>query len=75
MANGPTQAYKRIKQALRQTYENGLGDQLALEAKLQGEAGKSRDFVEGVMAFLEKRPAEFTDTTSADMPDFYPWWK
>ena len=30
---------------------------------------------EGVKSFLEKRPAVFTDTTSGDMPDFYPWWK
>jgi enoyl-CoA hydratase/carnithine racemase len=30
---------------------------------------------EGVKAFLEKRPPSFTDTVSADMPDFYPWWK
>jgi enoyl-CoA hydratase/carnithine racemase len=30
---------------------------------------------EGVQAFLEKRPAEFTDRVSTDMPDFYPWWK
>lgn len=30
---------------------------------------------EGVQSFLEKRPAEFTDKISTDMPDFYPWWK
>ena len=30
---------------------------------------------EGVQAFLDKRPAEFTDRVSTDMPDFYPWWK
>ena len=30
---------------------------------------------EGVQAFLDKRPAEFTDKVSTDMPDFYPWWK
>jgi enoyl-CoA hydratase/carnithine racemase len=30
---------------------------------------------EGIRAFLEKREAEFTDKTSTDMPDFYPWWK
>lgn len=30
---------------------------------------------EGVKSFLEKRPAEFTDKTSSDMPEFYPWWK
>ena len=36
--------------------------------------GRSADVREGVTAFLEKRPARFTDTVSADMPDFYPWW-
>jgi enoyl-CoA hydratase/carnithine racemase len=30
---------------------------------------------EGISAFLEKREAKFTDKTSTDMPDFYPWWK
>ncbi|NQV70472.1 MAG: crotonase/enoyl-CoA hydratase family protein [Pseudohongiella sp.] len=29
---------------------------------------------EGVKAFLEKRPAEYTDKASSDMPPFYPWW-
>ncbi len=29
---------------------------------------------EGVRSFLEKRPAEYTDKVSTDMPDFYPWW-
>lgn len=59
LATGPTQAYARIKQALRGTYDNTLGEQLDLEAKLQGEAGNTRDFVEGVTAFLEKRPAKY----------------
>ncbi len=30
---------------------------------------------EGVQSFLDKRPAEYTDTVSADMPAFYPWWE
>lgn len=30
---------------------------------------------EGVASFLEKRAPEFTDTVSADMPPFYPWWE
>ena len=29
---------------------------------------------EGVQAFLEKRPANYTDKASSDMPAFYPWW-
>lgn len=30
---------------------------------------------EGVQSFLEKRPAEFTQRASTDMPPFYPWWE
>ena len=37
--------------------------------------GKSADAREGVMSFLEKRPAAFTDTVTEDMPPFYPWWE
>ena len=37
--------------------------------------GKAPDSYEGVMSFLEKRPAKFTMKPSADMPDFYPWWE
>jgi enoyl-CoA hydratase/carnithine racemase len=29
---------------------------------------------EGVQSFLDKRPPEYTDTVSSDMPSFYPWW-
>lgn len=59
LASGPTLAYGAIKRGLRQSLENTLDQQLSLEAELQGECGKSRDFREGVMAFLEKRPAKF----------------
>jgi enoyl-CoA hydratase/carnithine racemase len=31
--------------------------------------------VEGVQSFLDKRPPQYTDTVSADMPAFYPWWE
>ena len=37
--------------------------------------GRSRDVAEGVMSFLEKRPAAFPDTVSADMPDIFPDWQ
>lgn len=59
LAQGPTGAYTRVKEAMRASFGNTLDEQLALEAKLQGECGKSRDFMEGVMAFVQKRPAKF----------------
>lgn len=59
LAEGPTVAYAGIKEALRKSYANTLEGQLALEARLQGAAGKTRDFKEGVIAFTEKRPARF----------------
>jgi hypothetical protein len=33
------------------------------------------DAKEGVSAFLETRPARFTDRVSSDLPPFFPWWK
>ncbi len=57
LAAGPTAAYKHLKTAIRGSFDNTLDAQLAMEARLQGECGKTRDFQEGVLAFLEKRPA------------------
>jgi enoyl-CoA hydratase/carnithine racemase len=37
--------------------------------------GRSADVKEGVMSFLEKRAANFTDKVSSDMPDYFPWWE
>ena len=48
------------KRALNRAMESGLEDQLEYEAQLQSVAGRSRDHVEGVAAFVEKRPARFT---------------
>ncbi|NOT41824.1 MAG: crotonase/enoyl-CoA hydratase family protein [Alphaproteobacteria bacterium] len=36
--------------------------------------GRQGDAKEGVVSFLEKRPAAFPDKVSKDMPSFYPWW-
>ena len=38
------------------------------------ERGKSDDVREGITAFLEKRPAKFSDKVSMDMPPYFPWW-
>lgn len=60
LASGPTQAYRAIREALSMAMHQDLDAQLALEARLQGQAGRSADFAEGVTAFLEKRAPEFS---------------
>ncbi|REC57668.1 2-(1,2-epoxy-1,2-dihydrophenyl)acetyl-CoA isomerase [Rhodosalinus sediminis] len=59
LAAGPTQAYNAAREALRGAFEADFEEQLLLEARLQGHCGKTRDFQEGVLAFLEKRPARY----------------
>jgi len=60
LAAGPAVAYRGVKAMLRTSFAHDLDAQLALEARLQGKCGQTRDFREGVAAFLEKRPAKFT---------------
>lgn len=45
-----------------------------LDSRISYTIGRSADAREGVMAFLEKRPAVFKDKVSADMPNCFPWW-
>jgi 2-(1,2-epoxy-1,2-dihydrophenyl)acetyl-CoA isomerase len=59
LAAGPTLAYGEVKAALRASYAQDLDAQLAHEAQAQGRCGNSRDFREGVIAFLEKRPPRY----------------
>lgn len=59
LAKGPTVAYAAVKQSIRAAWDNTLEAQLDLEGRLQGQCGKTRDFQEGVLAFLEKRPSRF----------------
>ena len=35
---------------------------------------KGNDAKEGVDSFLEKRPPDFPNKVSKDMPEYYPWW-
>ena len=59
IADGPGLAYRLTKQAVAQSLSNDLRTQLDLEARLQSQAGFSRDFAEGIQAFREKRAPRF----------------
>jgi 2-(1,2-epoxy-1,2-dihydrophenyl)acetyl-CoA isomerase len=59
LAQAPTAAIAQIKMLLEASAVNDYGGQLDLERKTQIESGKTQDFVEGVSAFLEKRPPRF----------------
>lgn len=59
LAQAPTAAIGQIKMLLEKSAVNDYGSQLDLERETQIESGKTKDFVEGVTAFLEKRPPRF----------------
>ena len=59
LAAGPTVAYRNIKTALRASFSNDVDAQLSLEARLQAECGETRDFREGIAAFMDKRAPDF----------------
>ena len=60
LSNGPTRSYAGSKRELNHWLYARMPEHLELEANIQGELGGSRDFHEGVAAFLEKRKAAFT---------------
>jgi len=60
LAAGATEAYALTKEGLNASWDHGLRDFLDFEATLQDRAGRSKDYVEGVRAFLEKRAARMT---------------
>src|SRR3954452_13352985 len=60
LAAGPTRSYAGTKVALNKMLYPDLEDQLALEADIQHQLARSKDFFEGVAAFVEKRQPAFT---------------
>jgi 2-(1,2-epoxy-1,2-dihydrophenyl)acetyl-CoA isomerase len=60
LAQMPTKALALTKQALNNSLVNNYEDQLHDEEILQERAGRTRDYKEGVQAFLEKRKPNFT---------------
>ena len=59
LAAGPTRSYAGTKRQLNARVYAGIEQQLELEAQIQQEQAATSDFVEGVMAFVEKREARF----------------
>jgi 2-(1,2-epoxy-1,2-dihydrophenyl)acetyl-CoA isomerase len=59
LAAGPTRSYAGSKRELNHWLYDRMAAHLELEASIQGELAASDDFVEGVSAFLQKRPPEF----------------
>ena len=60
LAAGPTRSYAGSKRQINALLYAGLDEQLELEARIQQEMAASGDFPEGVAAFLEKRPPNFS---------------
>lgn len=59
LAVAPTRGLARTKQALYQSWERTLEDQLNQERDFMRELGRSDDYKEGVAAFIAKRAPEF----------------
>ena len=60
LASGPAKAHAAIKAAINAAMQaSNFESYLQVEAALQGEAGFSADYREGVLSFLERRPAQF----------------
>jgi 2-(1,2-epoxy-1,2-dihydrophenyl)acetyl-CoA isomerase len=60
LASGPTASYAGSKRLLNRRMYADLAGQLDAEAEAQRAQGSSKDFIEGVVAFVEKRPPNFT---------------
>ena len=59
LAAMPTKALIATRHLLRNAHTHSLDEQLDLERDVQSRLGFTHDYIEGVTAFLQKRPAQF----------------
>ena len=59
LAAGPTRSHAGTKRQLNARVYAGIEQQLDVEAEIQQEQAATADFMEGVAAFVEHRPAAF----------------
>ena len=59
LAAMPTKALIATRHLLRGAHTHSLDEQLDLERDVQSRLGFTHDYIEGVTAFLQKRPAQF----------------
>lgn len=59
LAAMPTKALVATRHLLRGAHTHSLDEQLDLERDVQSRLGFTHDYIEGVTAFLQKRPAQF----------------
>lgn len=59
LSSGPTLALSAVREAIIKSENNDFSAQLEVEAELQAKLANSEDCVEGIGAFLAKRPAAF----------------
>jgi 2-(1,2-epoxy-1,2-dihydrophenyl)acetyl-CoA isomerase len=60
LAGGPTRAYALTKELANRAPERSLDEELEAEVEAQTEAGATKDHLEGVQAFFEKRSPDFS---------------
>jgi 2-(1,2-epoxy-1,2-dihydrophenyl)acetyl-CoA isomerase len=59
LAAMPTKALVATRQVLRESTHRTLDEQLDAERDQQSALGRTHDYIEGVSAFLQKRPPQF----------------